>query len=60
MDGIRVVNRLKKKLDEDVELYCFGAEPKPCPDSGARTMTVPTSPAGRSDDQKLEVSQEDS
>ena len=57
MDGVRVVKRLKKKLDEDVELYGFGAELKPCPESDARTIS--TSQMGHSDDQELEISQDD-
>ena len=38
MDGVRMVSRLKKRLTEEVDEFCYGAVNKSCPTSGARTV----------------------
>ena len=38
MDGVRIINRLKKKMEADVDLYCFGQGSSVCPNNGACTM----------------------
>ena len=37
MDGVRIVNRLKKKLETEVDLYCSGQSLESSPKDGART-----------------------
>ena len=37
MDGVRIVNRLKKKLETEVDLYCSGQSLESGPKDGAHT-----------------------
>ena len=47
-DGVRVVSRLKKKIEEEVELYCAEPEPESCSHGGARASQVSGSDMGPS------------
>jgi len=51
MDGVRIVSRLKKKLTDDVNKYCFGPDSKPCPDDSACNVQSPACQMGPSSSQ---------
>ena len=51
MDGVRIVNRMKKKLAEDVDEFCFGSVCKPSSDDSACNVQSPACNMGPSSSQ---------